>query len=118
MDHFEHPFPLTDAADAHYQRLARQLYQQGRWASVSADLVAVYAQTLQTYAECVEAIAADGLLVAGRNNGAERVRHSLLTPLNQSRQALVYLAKVIPLANERETDRDHDFEKWMKEMEA
>jgi hypothetical protein len=43
VEHFEPPWQLSATADAHYQRVARQLYQQGRWQSVAQDLVAGYA---------------------------------------------------------------------------
>lgn len=115
MEVFESPFPLSDVADAHFQRIARQLYDAGRWASVAQDLVAAYADTLATFVECSRVIAAEGLMVDGRNRGAGTVRHPLLSPLNQTRQALVYLAKTIPLATSPHVERDHEFEEWMRE---
>lgn len=116
MEDFTPPFALSDAAGAHFQRIARQLYDAGRWASVAQDLVAVYAESLASFVECTRVIAAEGLMVDGRNRGAGTVRHPLLSPLNQTRQALVYLAKSIPLATNPHVERDHEFERWMQEI--
>lgn len=43
---FEPPFPLTLPARRHWDRLAKQLHDQGRWPTVSQDMLATFCQTL------------------------------------------------------------------------
>jgi phage terminase small subunit len=116
---FDPPWTLTPDANSHYQRTAEMLSDQGRWRSVSHDLVALYAESLATYISCAAAVSADGVLVKGRTRGAGQVRHPLLTVLNQSRLAVLTLAKSIPLtlAEEPMTGEDAAFDKFLVELQ-
>jgi P27 family predicted phage terminase small subunit len=93
----EPPVKLTLPARVHWDRLTRQLHMQGRLTNVSADLLASFCQLLQLSQECIAAILADGVMVAGARSERERVRHPLWTPYSQAQANLIRLAKAIPL---------------------
>jgi phage terminase small subunit len=61
-------------------------------------MLGVFCQTLQLYLDCLEQINRHGVLVEGRTP-RELVRNPALTPMNQSRAALVHLARSVPLIN-------------------
>ena len=96
---FEPPFPLTLPARRHWDRLAKETHGQGRWNCISKDLLGNFCQMLALSQECMDAILADGVLVAGARSDREKVRHPLLTPLSQSQATLIKLARAIPLVN-------------------
>jgi hypothetical protein len=43
---FDPPFGLTLPARRHWDRLAKEIHSQGRWACVSRDLLATFCQAL------------------------------------------------------------------------
>src|ERR1700739_2019753 len=92
------PFELTLPARRNFDRIAQRCYQQGRWDVIDVELLAVFAQQLTLYQECLPVILADGVCVEGARE-RERVRHPLLTPLSQTLGHLTRLARAIPLAN-------------------
>jgi len=92
------PFELTLPARRHWDRLAKEIYGQGRWPTVSQDMLATFCQTLVLAQECMQQILSDGVLVAGARTEREKVRHPLLTPLSQLQSMLVKLARSIPLS--------------------
>jgi hypothetical protein len=49
--------------------------------------------------ECLTAILADGVVVAGSRSDRDRVRHPLWTPYTQCQQNLIRLARTIPLVD-------------------
>jgi phage terminase small subunit len=95
----EPPYPLTLPARRHWDRLAKQIHGQGRWDVISHDLLANFCQLLALSQECLSAILADGVLVAGSRSDRDRVRHPLWTPYSQCQANLIRLARSIPLAN-------------------
>jgi len=94
----EPPFQLTLPARRHWDRLSKQLYNQGRWPTVSVDMLAQFCQTAVLVQQCMEQISADGVLVSGARTEREKVRHPLLSPLSQLQSMLVKLARAIPLS--------------------
>lgn len=93
------PFKLNLPARKHWDRLSREIHGQGRWDIISHDLLANFCQTLQLAQECLKAILADGVVVAGSRSERDRVRHPLWTPYSQCQQALIRLARTIPLVD-------------------
>jgi P27 family predicted phage terminase small subunit len=109
----EPPLKLTLPARVHWDRLTRELHLQGRLTSVSVDLLASFCQLLQLSQECMAAILADGVMVAGARSDRERVRHPLWTPYTQAQANLIRLACSIPLVNPKPRERtqlDDDLE--------
>ncbi len=101
----EPPYPLTLPARGHWDRISKQIHDQGSWQIISHDLLGNFCQVLALSQECMNAILADGVLVAGARSDREKVRHPLLTPLSQSQAMLVKLARAIPLVDPK-PDRD------------
>jgi P27 family predicted phage terminase small subunit len=95
---FDPPIPLSIAARRTWDRLADRIYKEGRWPAISQEMLGVFCQTLHLYLECLEQIDRHGVLVEGRTP-RELVRNPALTPMNQSRAALVHLARSVPLIN-------------------
>jgi phage terminase small subunit len=96
---FEPPFDLTLPARRHWDRLAKEIHNQGRWPCVSQDLLANFCQVLALSQQCMSAILADGVLVSGARSEREKVRRPLFTPWSQCQSALIKLARGIPLVN-------------------
>jgi len=49
----------------HWDRLATEIHGQGRWDTISRDLLANFCQLLHPSQECLTAILADGVMVVG-----------------------------------------------------
>jgi hypothetical protein len=77
------PFELSLPARRHWDRLSKEIHGQGRWDMISRDLLANFCQMLHLSQECLAAILADGVVVAGSRSDRERVRHPLWTPYTQ-----------------------------------
>jgi hypothetical protein len=58
-------YPLALPARRRWNRLAKQIHGQGRWDIVSHDLLASFCQLLHLSQECLAAILADGVVMAG-----------------------------------------------------
>ncbi|EIU15265.1 phage terminase, small subunit [Mycobacteroides abscessus 5S-0422] len=97
------PRELTLPARRHFDRIARRIYGEGRWASIDVELLAVFAEALALYVECKHAVESHGVLVQGRTE-RELVRNPALTPMSQTRADLIRLAKAIPLAVHKPSD--------------
>jgi len=95
---FDPPLELTLPARRHWDRLAKEIHGQGRWPTVSQDMLATFSQTLVLAQEGMQQILADGVLVSGARTEREKLRHPLLTPLSQLQSMLVKLARSIPLS--------------------
>lgn len=95
----EPPYPLALPARRHWDRLAETIHADGRWNCISHDLLAQFCQTLALSQEYMNAILRDGALVPGSRTERDKVRHPLLTPLNQAQAMLVRLANAIPLVD-------------------
>ena len=55
--------------------------------------------------DCMSAILADGVVVAGSRSDRDKVRHPLFTPWSQCQANLIRLARTIPLVDPS-PDRD------------
>jgi hypothetical protein len=62
-------------------------------------LLAAFCQLLHLSQECLTAILADGVVVAGSRSDRDRVRHPLWTPYTQCQQNLIRLARNIRLVD-------------------
>jgi phage terminase small subunit len=114
---FAPPIPLSIAATRTYQRLAAKIHGEGRLAKISTDMLAIWAQTLHLYLDCMEQITLHGVLVQGRTAN-ELVRSPALTPMNQARAALVHLARAIPLANADADVAGNAVDAWIDQLVA
>ena len=61
---FDPPLELTLPARRHWDRLAKEIHGQGRWPTVSQDMLATFSQTLVLAQEAMQQILADGVLVS------------------------------------------------------
>jgi hypothetical protein len=68
--------------------------------------------------ECLAAILADGVVVAGSRSERERVRHPLWTPYQQCQANLIKLARSIPLTNLRADVSGAALDSWIDELVA
>ncbi|CAM5737094.1 hypothetical protein MAUB1S_01789 [Mycolicibacterium aubagnense] len=102
----EPPRPLGRAARKHWDRIAQTIRAQGRFASIDADLLAIYCETLVLYLAAKSEVDKYGILVEGRTSSRELVRNPALTPMNQLRTDLIRLAKAIPIADTSAASRD------------
>jgi hypothetical protein len=83
----------------------KDITAQGRWSSISHDLLANFCQVLALSQELMNAIIGDGVLVPGARNGERnKVRHPLLTPWSQTQATLIRLGKAIPLVDPKGTN--------------
>jgi phage terminase small subunit len=98
MLQFDPPIPLSIAARKTWDRMAERIHKDGRWPAISQEQLAVYCKTLHLFLECSEQVEKYGVLVQGRTE-RELVRNPALTPMSQSRAALVHLARSVPLIN-------------------
>lgn len=92
------PIPLSIAEHQTFTGHVDRIRSEGRIQQIDVTLLAVFCQTLHLYLDCLEQIKAHGILVQGRTE-KELVRSPALTPLNQARDALVKIARAIPLTN-------------------
>ena len=115
---FEPPLPLTLPARRHWDRIARQIHGQGRWAVISHDLLASFCQVLAVSQECLGQILADGVMVTGSRSERDRVRHPLWTPYTQCQQTLIRVARTIPLVDPRADTSGAALDSWLDEMVA
>ena len=106
----------SGARDIRRQHGAR-IFTEGRWKAIDVDLLAAYSECVVIYLECQNAVETQGALVMGRNSG-ELVRNAALTPLNQSREAVLKLAKAVPLVDHRAAGKQADWDKFIKEMSS
>jgi phage terminase small subunit len=112
------PRPLTAAAREIFDRQhGARIFTEGRWKAIDVDLLAAYSECVVIYLECQNAVETQGALVMGRNSG-ELVRNAALTPLNQSREAVLKLAKAVPLVDHRAAGKQADWDKFIKEMSS
>jgi phage terminase small subunit len=86
------PRPLSIAARQVWDRHARRIYGEGRWAVVDHDLLCLYAETLELYLRFKADIDDHGTLVQGRTL-QERVKNPSLQGLSNARADMVRLAK-------------------------
>ena len=114
----EPPYELTLPAPRHWDRLAKQIHAQGRWDVVSHDLLASFCQLLHLSQECLDAILADGVVVAGSRSDRDRVRHPLWTPYSRTQANLVRLARSIPLVDPKVDHSGATIDSWLDEMMA
>jgi P27 family predicted phage terminase small subunit len=114
---FEPPIKLSIAARRTWDRIAERIYKEGRWPAISQEMLAVFCQTLGLYLECMEQIDLYGVLVEGRTP-RELVRNPALTPMNQSRAALVHLARSVPLLNAQHDQNGAAIDAYIDQMLA
>jgi phage terminase small subunit len=114
----EPPYPLALPARRHWDRLAKQTHGQGRWDVISHDLLASFCQLLHLSQECLAAIIADGVVVAGSRSDRDRVRHPLWTPYSQTQANLIRLARSIPLVDLKADHSGAAIDSWLDEMMA
>ena len=98
MSDFEPPRPLSIAARLTWDRHAARIHGEGRYGQIDHDQLASYCECVEMYLQCKAAIDEHGVLVQGRTQH-ELVRNPALTPLNQARDALIRLARSVPLVN-------------------
>lgn len=118
MTDLDPPFPLSLPARRHWGRLAAAIHGQGRWELVSHDLLATFCQVLTLSQECMAAILADGVVVAGSRSERERVRHPLFTPWSQCQSTLIKLARSIPLVDPKADHSGAAIDAWIDELVA
>lgn len=116
MSEFEPPRPLTSVSRGIFDQHAARIAAEGRWTAIDRDMLAAYAECVELYLACKEAIDREGVLVPGRNNSHELVRNAALTPLNQARDAMVKLAKAVPLVDSRAAAERAEWDKFIEEM--
>jgi phage terminase small subunit len=85
---------------------------------VSHDLLANFCQLLHLSQECLTAIIADGVVVAGSRSERERIRHPLWTPYQQTQANLIKLARSIPLVNPKADHSGAALDSWLDDMMA
>jgi phage terminase small subunit len=112
------PFPLSLPARRHWDRISSEIHGQGRWDVISPDLLASFCQILHLSQECLTAIIADGVLVAGSRSERDRVRHPLWTPYTQCQQNLIRLARTIPLVDAKADTSGAALDSWLDELVA
>lgn len=112
------PFPLSLSARRHWDRISAQLHGRGRWETISPDLLANFCQMLHLSQECLAAILADGVVVAGSRSERERVRHPLWTPYQQCQANLIKLARSIPLVDPKADHSGAALDSWLDDMMA
>jgi phage terminase small subunit len=114
---FEPPIPLYIGARRTWDRLATRMHGEGRRPHVTHEMLAVFCQTMYLYEQCKQEVDAHGVLVVGRTE-RERVRNPALTPLNQARDALMKLARAVPLVDPK-PDRDGtEFDEFLRTVMA
>jgi phage terminase small subunit len=99
LDFLAPPYALSLPARRHFDRLAKQIYGQGRWDVISSDMLCAFAQTTVLMQECLEQILADGVMVSGARSDREKVKHPLLSVYSACLQNLVRLGKSVPLVD-------------------
>jgi hypothetical protein len=77
--------------------------------------IAAYAECTVTYLAFQAAIELQGVLVTGRNS-CELVKNPALPSLAQTREAMMRLAKAVPLVDHRAAAEISDFDRFLKEM--
>lgn len=107
---------LTLPARLHWDRITKALHEQGRLNTVSHDLLASFCSLLQLSQECLAAILADGVVVAGSRSDRDQVRHPLWTPYSQCQSNLIRLARAIPLVDPKTKPGDGSLDAWLKAM--
>ena len=112
----EPPFEPSLPARRRWDGLARDLHGQGRWDAISHDLLAAFCQLLHLSQECLTAILADGVVVAGSRSDRDRVRHPLWTPYTQCQQNLIRLARSIPLVDPKADHSGAALDSWIDEL--
>jgi hypothetical protein len=77
--------------------------------------IAAYAECTVTYLALQAVVELQGVLVTGRNSG-ELVKNPALPSLAQTREAMMRLAKAVPLVDHRAAAEISDFDRFLKEM--
>ena len=111
----EPPRPLTLVARQHWNRIASRIEHEGRLLTIDQELLCVFCETLELYANCRDNVNEHGVLVRGRTEH-ELVRNPALTPLNQARGHLLLLAPRIPLANAHADVSGAAVDSWLREV--
>jgi phage terminase small subunit len=115
MSDLEPPRSLSILARQIFDRHRDRIVAEGRWSYVDADQLCSYAECVELYLKCKEVIDTHGVLVRGRTEH-ELVRNPALTPLNQARQALVVLARAVPLVNPRPDFDGIEVDRFLEEI--
>ena len=112
------PFPLSLPARRHWDRLAAEIHGQGRWDTISRDVLANFCQLLHLSQECLTAILAYGVMVVRSRSERDRVRHPIWTPYTQCQQNLIRLARSIPLVDPKADVSGAALDSWLDELVA
>jgi len=111
----EPPIPLSIAERKTYDAYIDRIRSEGRLHAIDHTLLATFCQTLDLYLQCLEEIRTHGVLVRGRTE-KELVRSPALTPLNQARDAMIKLARAVPLVNPRPDLAGVEIDKFLEEI--
>jgi phage terminase small subunit len=112
------PFDLSLQARRHWDRIASQLVGQGRWETISPDLLASFCQVLALSQEVLSQIITDGVVVPGSRSDRDRVRHPLWSAYNGLHQSLIRYARTIPLTNPSADVTGAAIDSWIGDMMA
>jgi hypothetical protein len=91
---------------------------QGRWETISPDLLASFCQVLALSQEVLSQIMADGVIVPGSRSDRDRVRHPLWSAYNGLQQSLIRYSRTIPLINPAADVSGAALDAWIDELVA
>jgi P27 family predicted phage terminase small subunit len=109
------PRPLSTAAREIWDAHAARIDSEARWGQIDHDILAAYCETTALYLECLRAVESQGVLVGARTAG-QLVKNPVSTVLHQTRDAMLRLARSVPLVDRKAAAEAAEFERFMEEM--
>src|ERR1700722_2951969 len=108
------PRRLASPAHQIWDSHARRIDAEGRWGQVDHDTLAAYCETTAMYLECLRAVEEQGVLVSGRTAG-QLVKNPVSTVLHQTRDAMLRLARAVPLVDRKAAVEHAEFLRFLEE---
>lgn len=109
------PRELVPAAHIEWETQAARIESEGRWKAIDRDMLAAYCETTAIYLECLRAVEQQGVLVSGRT-AVELVRNPACTVLHQTREAMMRLARQVPLVDRASAAESAEWDKFLESV--